>query len=175
MIDRSTSPSSLYFDIIALAREAGILAILPLAFYNFIMSNDLETIINGAPRDDGSLAVLCVADLSACFLGIEAVRLAQTEYTFSWLTDTTLPSERCDSREVCLLFKSSQIIRFWKPPPCLAAIASWNSLWKAGECTLCRNCLYSARLALEKDRRQVWNKLPTFFGLPEWQNLKQLV
>jgi len=40
------------------------------------------------------------------------------------------------------------------------------------DCTLCKNCRSLLCQKYEDLRREGWGRLPSFFGLPDWEDLK---
>jgi len=153
-------------DAIKLAREAGVLFILPFAFLQ-LASMDTRIILKGDRRDNDTVAVLSREDQEICLLGRDALRLAQENDMFGWLGG---PSPNCLTPHHCDRIKIGHGIQLWKPSCLDLRLVKWNETdWKTG---LCGPCSGIGEKAYEEGRQLVWNKLPSFFGLPDWAELE---
>lgn len=81
-----------------------------------------------------------------------------------------LPSQQCSSISICSHQKllASQSL-FLITDGDIKCLQPWNQDSKT---QLCKPCLDSLIAAYEKARRKLWDDLPSFFGLPPWEELK---
>jgi hypothetical protein len=156
-------------DAINLAKETGIRSILPFAFFS-MMFLETEVILKGVSRSDGTVAVLSRTDQELVLLAKDPFRLAQENDTFRWLEGVNVPSRDCSAPYVCARVKDKCMIHLWRSPfpaPILPWLR-WETLHRKG---LCLSCWAIGEKCYEEGRQLVWNKLPSFFGLPDWADL----
>jgi hypothetical protein len=58
---------------------------------------------------------------------------------------------------------------FFQPPTAVLNLQPWDQDSKT---QLCKPCLDSLIVAYEKARQELWDDLPSYFGLPPWEELK---
>ncbi|KAJ7350587.1 hypothetical protein DFH08DRAFT_861827 [Mycena albidolilacea] len=160
------------FDILTLARENDIVSALPAAYYR-ALNRGLDSLLDGIPRDDGTLASLASIDLRRCIRGREQLMKAQTEpgNTWGWLEselwdydECTGTSGQCDFVRHAL-FLDMKV----KDPIKLRALNRCSEGYFKSMCNPCR--LYVNELVAE-GRKKMWEDLPSFFDLPPWSELK---
>ena len=81
-----------------------------------------------------------------------------------------LPSPQCSSFKICSPQKllATQLI-FSTIDGGINHLEPWDKDFKS---QLCKPCLDSLIVAYEKARQELWDDLPSFFGLPPWEELK---
>lgn len=87
-----------------------------------------------------------------------------------WVNEKLLlPSQECSSKSVCSRNKLlvSRLIF-----PTVDGDIDQLGPWDEKEVQLCKVCLNSLVVAHEKAREELWNRLPSFFGLSTWEELK---
>ncbi|KAJ7605364.1 hypothetical protein DFH06DRAFT_1487247 [Mycena polygramma] len=146
-------------DSIVLARQLGLLALLPSAFWYF--STRIESLGN---RD---IDCILRADRDALFSGVVPLRVAYANYLFGWLDETVVSSPKCALPESCGLAKGQHSLRLWKPPG-LPMLFVWDS---GAELGLCRYCVAVGKKHHSEGAKRLWKELPSFFGLPPWEEL----
>ncbi|KAF7296478.1 BTB domain-containing protein [Mycena chlorophos] len=58
------------------------------------------------------------------------------------------------------------------PPHAVAGILNvWLPTWVDG---MCEGCATKAKQVYDETRSECWEKLPSYFGLPEWKELKRM-
>ena len=157
-------PYHYVIDTINLARETGILSILPFALL-CVMSLDTKIILKGTCRKDGTVAVLSRTDQEICLLGRDPIHLAQGDDMLGWMG---VPSPGCLTPGRCAYYKDGWIISFWKSPSSIQVLGGWE---KRREKVLCDPCARIGEKCYEDGRQRIWNKLPSFLGLPDWAEL----
>lgn len=151
------------FDIANLAREAGVLSVLPVVLYSCCRIFDNEGIFEGCQIQDGKYAALSLADQKICIVAKDKLYALQARETFSWLgigSDDICPDILCKNT------RKNVFQAVWYPKPKCAALDPW--IWST---KLCGNCATDARTKHEAGRAEVWSQLPSIFGLPEWEDL----
>jgi hypothetical protein len=158
------------YDIISLAREQGLYAILPAVFYIIIIRLDLDSAYDPIQRGDGSTAVLSAEDHIMCTRAWWQLIRDQAELTFSWLD--TNGSWKGECNFPCITYRNGFRSALFPVefPPILdcKALCGWDSDW---EDILCENCARTAQKLHEDGRAEIWRKLPLYFGLPAWEEL----
>ncbi|KAF8989031.1 hypothetical protein BDQ17DRAFT_1393350 [Cyathus striatus] len=146
------------FDVINLAREMSVNSVLPAAYYLCIQ--DIEEMLNGQIREDGSVAQL------PHFLQ----KASQASSTLAWVDGNSDMCTSCINPMGCSSARALITRKIWKPvPDCSRSLERWSDAPSAG---LCKPCMLSARDIHEQGRRRMWELLPSFFGLPPWDELK---
>ncbi|KAJ6584638.1 hypothetical protein B0H19DRAFT_924925 [Mycena capillaripes] len=160
-------------SIISLAREIGLLSILPLACCLMVTINNkiyLTRILN--PED----ASLNDSDRLVCLRGFANLLQLQSETTLAWLNvdapQPHIPSLACRQNVTCIAaVKNIAFTMSRRNSPEICVIHRWNNNWGAG---MCRSCGDKATEIYEAGRKVCWEKLPGAFGLPGWAELESL-
>ncbi|KAJ7605360.1 hypothetical protein DFH06DRAFT_1252913 [Mycena polygramma] len=156
----SNRRQEIVIDSIVLARELGLLALLPAAFWYF--STHVESL---GYRD---ISRISQADRGILFSAVAPLRVAYADYLFGWLDETLVnTSPNCALPESCGLTKVQHSLRLWKPPGIPMSFA-WNS---GAELGLCRYCVAVGKKHHSDGVKRLWKELPSFFGLPPWEEL----
>lgn len=166
MEDGAMIENGIILDYINLAHELDLPSALPVAYYSCCRSGDVETIMDGCTRHDGSVVTLSYSDQRICIMGRENLLKAQLESTFAWLrggADTP-----CLTAVSCSNARKSLLCDIFLPVPPSIALDEWQSNWETG---MCLSCIRTARVAHENGRKKAWDTLPAFFGLPVWKDL----
>ncbi|TFK22935.1 hypothetical protein FA15DRAFT_671032 [Coprinopsis marcescibilis] len=165
----------LLFDIVNLALENNIQAILPAAYY--LCVQDLNDLLSGIKRSDGSIARLPSDVQRTCIIGRERILQSQSQYTFAWVELMgTGEQVDCSLPQVCTEIGNQLTKEIWIPLPDVSrTLEKWSSfisLFPEMTDRACPNCREDARAIHESGRQRVWDMLPTFFDLPDWADLK---
>jgi hypothetical protein len=158
--------SSHMIDYINLAREEGLVRAIPYCFVR-LSRYPISTIFNGCMRLDRTTAILPVSDQQIAIVGIERLRDAIIAEMFGWLNVDKSITGSCE-RSACLQTRFDHAMTLLKPPSTLA-LGRWQPSWKDG---LCMACLASAKEVYEAGRKRVWDKLPSYFALPGWNDMQ---
>ncbi|KDQ56534.1 hypothetical protein JAAARDRAFT_79101 [Jaapia argillacea MUCL 33604] len=150
-------------DAISLASETGVLSILPIAFYT-CLNNDLIWGLEGEQRNDGTIATLSSDNQRRYLGGKEKVLWEQAAASFAWLHDLT----PCGSADDCTQARRALFINLWNPLPQSWALEDWNEEWNDD---LCPACIAGGKQRFEAARQIIWDKLPSLFDLPPWNEL----
>ncbi|EDR11217.1 uncharacterized protein LACBIDRAFT_315775 [Laccaria bicolor S238N-H82] len=162
------------FDFINLADEIGLHSVLPAMYYTCIKYEKLKDIFYGHPNSDGSVMRLS-SDVQACLvIGREKLAFALRKHTFSWLYNKKIiPCSRCSAKPECTAARNQLIRKVWMPVPNISlALDVWNrSEFASG---LCSFCAYTAEKLFHSGQEKLWIELPSYFGLPSWDELENL-
>jgi hypothetical protein len=125
-------------------------------------------------REDGSLAELNNDALGICIIGRRRIHEALRLHSFSWLMKDTKISTHCAHEGTCSGHKNNVIKRSFRSSTDLVRVALEK--WKSSviHCPLCTPCLMEAKRLHRAGREKMWELLPSFFGLPPWDELKNL-
>ncbi|KAJ6593492.1 hypothetical protein B0H19DRAFT_918799, partial [Mycena capillaripes] len=157
----------IYHDILTLAKEHDLLAILPCAYFR-IAKDSLENIYKEYPRLDGSPCVLSPVERAACALGHEKLFKAQ------WKTGNTLgcllawePAFGCKQRTACQ-YRREGLLRD------ILLLCEVRTTFRATKVRslFCPVCAEPTEAAMTVGRAKMWEDLPSFFNLPPWNELK---
>ncbi|KDQ59530.1 hypothetical protein JAAARDRAFT_33106 [Jaapia argillacea MUCL 33604] len=153
-------------DTINLARETGLISILPCVFLFCCTRNDFMEWVDD---DDGDLSS---EDQVRCYRGRDRMSSYYLKSTFGWLLkDDPHPedsycrngSTRCRMSKLKLFFSRATNLEL------ICCVGSWRDSWGVG---LCSECLESGEKSFADSRVECWSKLPSFFDLPPWEELK---
>ncbi|KAF7297757.1 BTB domain-containing protein [Mycena kentingensis (nom. inval.)] len=162
-------------DFLKLARELGIYSILPGAFYNLCADCGVSGNNKCAPKFFCDVFnQLSPSDQATCLKGYAKILHAQVngKGSVSWLrSNEIIPSDGCSNAEKCKTAIT-----------CLAAgltphglvslfLDDWISEWGN---RLCSDCTVAAKAVFIANRQQCWNELPSYFSLPDWDQLLEM-
>ncbi|KAF7315146.1 BTB domain-containing protein [Mycena indigotica] len=164
----------LHVDVLALARENNILSVLPVAFYSILHDYRHVEWLDGLERPDGTKAVLAPNELRICVTSSSRMfRIPlQTGYTFSWLYES--PSAdicRCVTECSQWRLKISQLFINFNSDYAGAALFPDPDQVEVFLQSSCLPCQNEIRKATQNGRKKAWEDLPSFFGLPGWDEL----
>lgn len=160
--------------VVNLVRETGFACALPYAFYCICsgsLEDALETII-GKQCEGKTLPSLSDDDKNTCILACTRLLRAQADHTFAWLDTDLVSSRGCHTPKKCKTGRANIRRDVWKAVPVIMAIEEWvfDYQW---EDELCEECIGVAKVSHKKGRREVWSRLPSYFDLPSWEELKK--
>jgi len=160
-----------HITVVNLARENDVRSILPFALYfccrySHYRPNSSFHFEGYQSSDEGSLESLCVEDIKACSVAQRTLLRLQATKTFSWLNDLT-PGD-CATWLRCATAKKEFFFDQFYPSPPFMPFRSWKDSW---EIEMCSECLADAHRRHDQGRTTVWDKLPSIFGLPAWDEL----
>ncbi|KAF6759142.1 hypothetical protein DFP72DRAFT_149159 [Ephemerocybe angulata] len=162
------------------AYECDLKHLLPAAFF-WSANEALDIIALGQPvkGEDGKRIQLLPKVQHICLVGRQKLLEAHNQ-AFEWVGEIGARSD-CKDRKMCQSIAGSLIIALWKPSPDLSAPADSWDVWvvtleakqKLKVNKLCSSCLEYAKSTLLAKRQEFWDKLPSYFGLPSWDELKK--
>ncbi|KAJ7185846.1 hypothetical protein C8R46DRAFT_387584 [Mycena filopes] len=162
-------------DLLNLVIECGVQSCVPTLGFACLNYN-LETLIAGVKRDDGSTATLSVGLWLKLVVALVRILFYQRQ-SLAWLKeDGIVPHTSCKLRKACERQKRAinQSV-FWahdgddRRHETSYIIDVWDHVNWSGK--LCEVCETGAKDHYEAARQKGWELLPTFFGLPEWKDL----
>jgi hypothetical protein len=161
---------TVHLDVIHLAQENDLPYLLPAAFLLCYDTFTHQQMLEGVHRNDGTLAVLSAEDQRMITLGWHALIAEQFKETYKWM-DTAEDEglfKKCTSPEECNAARRENYYCTFYPAPDLKALDDWDEDW-ADE--LCDSCAAVSIRQHKKGRTNIWNELPSFFGLPPWAEM----
>ncbi|KAF8208572.1 hypothetical protein K438DRAFT_1961174 [Mycena galopus ATCC 62051] len=161
---------NVYSRFLPLTKEIGLPSALPLAYCGMIMRDRATYMPKILDANDGSLSP---SDRLALLLGITNLQVLQSTTTVAWLEPHAhIPCETCTQKDECLAALKAIICEeASRHPPYLWAISAWHTDWGKD---MCESCCTKAKEVFNAGRKESWEKLPSMFGLPEWEKLRTL-
>ncbi|KAJ7712649.1 hypothetical protein B0H14DRAFT_3018137 [Mycena olivaceomarginata] len=155
------------YNMLTLARENNLLAILPCAYYRFAKGS-LESIFREIQSPDGTVSTLSSSDRITCTLGHERLLQAQWQScsSLSWLI-AWKPAPNCKDVSRCQQWQQSILNTILTS----AKVHSFI-LVSYVQRAFCAPCAQLGGTALTAGRAKMWEDLPSFFNLPPWSELK---
>ncbi|KAJ7449094.1 hypothetical protein B0H11DRAFT_336704 [Mycena galericulata] len=169
------SDPSLCIDLLNLCYECGIYSSIPSLALSCLCCYKLEEVLTGVNRADGTYLSPTSDVKLTLAIAFERILSFQRD-SLAWLHgDTVIPDVLCKSQTKCKHQKMALHHSVaWKGDGFLDlhyTIDGWDREW-SGE--LCDSCEEAAKESYEASRLKGWQSLPSFFGLPEWKDLKDL-
>ncbi|KAJ7627207.1 hypothetical protein FB45DRAFT_1029564 [Roridomyces roridus] len=154
----------MHIDAIKFARETGLVAILPAAYYacnNKKSQRDiLEEIMDGVLMEGGSRAHLSDNDKRVCILATSTLMQRQWQAYRAYKTDTTHRS--CSTGLQTALARETLENTLCVDP--LGPISLRNT--SVNVYNACQACHTGASSLLNEEQAKIWNDLPGIYGLP---------
>ncbi|KAJ7213122.1 hypothetical protein GGX14DRAFT_620272 [Mycena pura] len=158
------------FAVFLLAKETGHHALLPACMYLCADTVDINDILDGLASIDGKHIELEWVDKRACIRGRQNLLLALRSEVFAFLTNLKIPNcsspQRCDSAKLHWL-QSLEASLGNGCPGIFSIKFPWISFRKA----VCETCYSASYNNSNKQRQRIWDKLPSYFDMPSWEEL----
>ncbi|KAH9479729.1 hypothetical protein JR316_0008324 [Psilocybe cubensis] len=176
-----------YPQIISLAHEIGLETILPAAYLCLIQSQSVENILQGKFQWVGQTCNRSVQEsdqettiysfpqsaVHACLIGRDKL-LCEIQKTYiDWFqTDVVLPGEDCTTPSECQQEKAETLasltgMKFFDDIKAMDFDTDFNT-----ETSVCSSCKRSVKDVIQQNRMEIWSRLPSIFGLPDWEDLE---
>ncbi|KAJ7037832.1 hypothetical protein C8F04DRAFT_1035489 [Mycena alexandri] len=165
-----------YRDLVSLAREVGLLSILPAIYAEMLTHRQSEYVLLMSRLQVGFFTP---SDRLPFLAGYANLLEQQSRTTFAWLDwrgafdDSPVPSESCTRPHECLAAVKKVALDLFSTyyPTNIKALALWDQDWGKD---LCRVCRKDAKAVFDAGRAECWEELPYTFGFPDWDELKAL-
>ncbi|KAF7297755.1 BTB domain-containing protein [Mycena kentingensis (nom. inval.)] len=156
---------------VLLAQEIGIYSILPILFYTIASVWDQEA----CGFHNELFSRLDPLDQVKCLKGYTKLGRSLPETPMKWLEETCIATSsschsptNCESSRIALL----KDIALGRHGYQLAHVfAEWDTDWEE---FLCRSCISKAKAVYKTSQTECWEKLPSYFGLPDWEELLKM-
>ena len=168
----ASSEPDVDFAIANLAREHGLLSVLPVALYWCCHRWSEELLSSGKQRrDKTSPYTLSEDNEHACLAALHRLAKLQSNTTFAWMDTEHMypPSVRCLNEDECGTTCALKAARIFLPFPRIDGLGKWDEDW---EMDLCDPCKQDAKTLHDSERYAFWRRLPQAFDLPGWNELK---
>ena len=145
-----------------LAHENDVLHILPYAYYCVVRVSGRRTLEHKEGDTDWKTK-------ATCLVGGNRLRREMRKTSHSFLFDFR-PSQLCHSRECAYARGVHDERRALEAGPLspLRQYTRWHELH------VCRECVAYCQSRHSVGRQKMWNKLPSFFGMLTWDELKSI-
>ena len=164
-----TFEKGITFSVANLAQEIGLTSILPAVFYRICASNDfIEEVLDGERGEIGQQLTLSSDWQRICVLARERLLEMQHNQTFRWAADG--PSYQCKRRDKCDIESMKVFRQIFRNKPSCIALDPWKTKYEKGFCSL---CVARFKEIHDVGRLNIWNQLPSVFGLPGWDELSK--
>ncbi|KAJ7070038.1 hypothetical protein C8F01DRAFT_1115071 [Mycena amicta] len=167
--EASRSSTDVKVQVANLAREVGLYSVLPTAFFDIARCAD-DT-IPGVLNEH--VSKLSIVDQLACLTGYVELTQSYTKTPLKWLEPGQyIPCEDCTQESVCASSQKDLVVAWAaRPTVVIGVLNKWEEEWDSEICVACR---IVARKVHEEARKACWEKLPSYFGLPDWQELLRM-
>lgn len=153
------------FKMVTILREHNLLLFLPWLLYRcFHMDHSGHTSLF-LKSPDTLQPILCLDDIQVCSQALGKLCRLQASETFAWLD----PSLTCADKQ-CDAMRRSIMQAAYYPVTTCAPFSPWDVGLEAG---LCAECAPKSRDSHNAGRQRVWEQLPSVFGLPDWEELRE--
>ncbi|KAJ7482275.1 hypothetical protein B0H11DRAFT_2022450 [Mycena galericulata] len=163
---RITFHRGILFDTIALARANNLYTLLPYAYARAVMCPP-EVIFDGIPSSHGPIVMLAPADQRASIVGRKKLLQAQWDLPQPWKWLSTDDRQEDCIGVHCDVAKKRHMREFLRTGFVILTIPQETSA--SLFCSACERCYLEV---MAQGRKELWAKLPTFFDLPPWGELK---
>ncbi|KAF7297711.1 BTB domain-containing protein [Mycena kentingensis (nom. inval.)] len=157
--------------VIPLARECGVFSVLPTAFYHAAIDCAKQEIGD----DRNLLSGLSERDQLICYRGHLRMIKANKQRLLQWLGSRNTgcaPCAACTQTESCKTIAADKLEQHVASNGWLSAVTnSWQAPSSSG---FCAACAAAGKTFFEESRKELWDKLPSYFDLPAWDELLRM-
>ncbi|KAF7297800.1 hypothetical protein MKEN_01403700 [Mycena kentingensis (nom. inval.)] len=167
----STSALKANTDFANLARDVGLYSILPSAFYNITIGwNDSNKRSNFLMLSH-DLDNLLPTDQTICLNAYAKMVNSHHKAPAKWMRPNHgIPCEDCTDAAACTGARNA-ILAAQAPDIAIGFFYDWMSIWETG---LCAPCISAAKEIFTSTQKECWDVLPSYFGLPSWEELREM-
>ncbi|KLO06811.1 hypothetical protein SCHPADRAFT_860929 [Schizopora paradoxa] len=154
------------FHLLAIAKQIDARIVLPTVFYA-CATQPLSVIMQ-------SSSIIEQGDYDTIISGREKI----TKHSYKVATLLLLPEKKCQRRNTeCEILRTSSLLNYVdfktdEPPPFPLQAPSDGALPEA-RADLCKACVKNYLNSLKSSRKSFWDRLPSFFDLEDWNELRQ--
>ena len=148
--------------VVNLTHENDVLHILPYAYYCVMHVSGRRTLEHKEGNTDCKMKAICL-------VGGNRLQRAMMKTSHSFLFNFR-PSQLCHSRE-CAYARGPHDERRVLEAGLLSPLRQYTR-WH--ERHVCRECVAYCQSRHSVGRQKIWSKLPSFFGMPTWDELKSI-
>ncbi|KAF7297771.1 BTB domain-containing protein [Mycena kentingensis (nom. inval.)] len=122
---------------------------------------------------DGFAKLRDLSDQVTCLQGHIRMTKAYDKTPLKWLRPGgPIPSDACHSRLACESARQYLLNWMTETPANVAALfEEWDEDWST---RMCPKCTQRGKEIYEEGKKECWEKLPSYFGLPPWEELLKM-
>ncbi|KAJ6553622.1 hypothetical protein DFH09DRAFT_1496253 [Mycena vulgaris] len=170
-----TERRGIVIDLLNLVYENGVYTSIPALAFKCLENYTLEGLSNGIKRKDGTQ--ITFPDSTKLTLALASERILRLQWeSIQWLHKLFLLEDlsNCGDCQLQLLGMHDMYhLEHFQDMSCI--IHPWDTIadadWMKDVCEECKDIV---KAQWEIRRREAWGKLPSFFGLPGWKDLKDM-
>lgn len=166
---------AVHVEAIQLARQVDALWILPYAFYDAATVSDSEELRNvlGSSIPDGWSASLSAEDQASFLKGYLTQMHSSSAEILRFLhhpliIEDCTTAQKCTSERLAAFSHMDDLVGRSMDPLDVWIADDWETM------EICVTCLASLQKTHREARAAFWDKLPEIYGLPGWEELKEL-
>ncbi|KDR86013.1 hypothetical protein GALMADRAFT_49237, partial [Galerina marginata CBS 339.88] len=161
-------------NIVNFLLETGFQTLLPVAYYICISSLTPAHICEGLDSDDGTSSYLSAQLIKTLTVARQNLSTAIMLHEFPWTTSSrdqsTIPTAACRVKSECKSHRSMVLAALIPGPEPDQALSFPVESIVSEE--YCDSCDAEIRNIYQAGREVIWDNLPSYFGLPKWEDLR---
>ncbi|KAF6759164.1 hypothetical protein DFP72DRAFT_885839 [Ephemerocybe angulata] len=109
-----------------------------------------------------------------CSFGAADLLEVRNQAIYGWISELGEKAQ-CSNQDICLDMGRYLMKKIWRYTRLSSTFDRWTNvarIYHAYIGQLCTFCSRTAEGSHEENRRDVWDELPSYFGLPNWGSLK---
>jgi hypothetical protein len=154
---------TLPIDVANIAQTTGATVLLPALFCDFIITP--KQAIEGVKRVNGTTAFLSVENQIAFIAGKQALVEEGMDLVLGWLHEGP---DGCTGTMGCKTSRQERFIKRILEKGNFNPLEKWDNEWSNG---LCTGCFTEGKKLHDIGRQLLWDQLPSFYGLADWDAL----
>ncbi|KAF9527288.1 hypothetical protein CPB83DRAFT_768595 [Crepidotus variabilis] len=159
--------SNVLMDVIDLVTETSVLSCLPAAY--LILSEDIDSIMYGATREDDTAVVLDEGAKNAIICGRNKLLKDAPFKAFSWVKGS---GSACGQKRACMAALHDAMEDLWRNQ--VQQLTCFETFKKSLLSRFCATCQAEYGKTHRDEQRKMWNDLPTYFGWTSWKDLPNI-
>ncbi|KDR86009.1 hypothetical protein GALMADRAFT_132620 [Galerina marginata CBS 339.88] len=163
-------------DIINVLVETGFQTLLPMAYYICASSLSPSLTYRGLTNLDGTKSHLSDESIKKLMIGRHEISTAILIHEFPWTkgsrSHSAIPTAQCQRKSKCEGHRSMVLAELVPgPSPYAALLCPVENIVSRLYCDSCATEIIKIYRA---GRKVIWDNLPSYFGLPKWEDLKDV-
>ncbi|PPQ89863.1 hypothetical protein CVT25_004779 [Psilocybe cyanescens] len=160
----SSASHNFEFELINIAPDAGLQTILPAVYLKCFSSHGLKKIFSGITLPDGTSSSLSPTTQATLSIGHEKLILASIDLLIKPLLSFNYSG--CKNTDNCRVQCAGIVSRY------ITQILTEFASDGFEDEDFCWGCMPKIASLIAEGRKKLWDMLPSYFGLPKWDKLK---